>query len=378
MFWPFKNRSGKVRFGIIGMGNIGKMHGDYLLAGRVSRGELTAICSSSPEKQRIYAANGVKVFSEHVALLKSGLIDAVIICTPHYQHLETGIAAFKAGVHVLMEKPIAAHKADAQKLIAAHRRKRKLVFAAMFQMRAEPRFRIMRKLIRDGALGKIVRVNWINTDWFRTEAYYASSGWRATWRGEGGGVLLNQCLHNLDALQWLCGMPKRVRGFCQFGRFHKIEVEDNVTAYLEWTNGATGSFVSSTGEAPGTNRLEIAGTLGRLVLENNKLTFTRNAIDMIRFNRKSKEGFVKPESHTEEISYETAERPHAVMTQNFVNAILDGEKLIAPGAEGIHSLELANAITFSSLKDDMLELPMSGAAWAKTLRKLGRNSKRGR
>ncbi|HEX7470535.1 MAG TPA: Gfo/Idh/MocA family oxidoreductase [Verrucomicrobiae bacterium] len=379
MFWPFKkNRLGKVRLGIIGMGNIGKLHADYLLAGRVSRCELTAICTSSPEKQKAYATHGLKIFSDHEALLKSGVIDAVVICTPHYQHPALGIAAFQAGVHVLMEKPIAAHKADAARLIAAHRRRRKIVFAAMFQMRAEPRFRIMRKLIRDGALGKIVRVNWINTDWFRTEAYYASGGWRATWRGEGGGVLLNQCLHNLDALQWLCGMPRRVRGFCQLGHFHKIEVEDNVTAYLEWANGATGAFISSTGEAPGTNRLEIAGTLGRLVLENNKLTFTRNVTDMIRFSKMAKEGFVKPDARTEEIRYENAERPHAIITQNFVDAILDGEKLIAPGAEGIHSLELANAITFSSLKDGVIELPMSGATWAKKLRQLGRKSKRKR
>jgi predicted dehydrogenase len=191
-------------------------------------------------------------------------------------------------------------------------------------------------------------------------------------------VLLNQCLHNLDALQWLCGMPRRVRGFCQLGHFHKIEVEDNVTAYLEWANGATGAFISSTGEAPGTNRLEIAGTLGRLVLENNKLTFTRNVTDMIRFSKMAKEGFVKPDARTEEIRYENAERPHAIITQNFVDAILDGEKLIAPGAEGIHSLELANAITFSSLKDGVIELPMSGATWAKKLRQLGRKSKRKR
>src|SRR6185312_9904077 len=156
------------------------------------------------------------------------------------------------------------------------------------------------------------------------EAYYASSGWRATWKGEGGGVLLNQCLHNLDTLQWLCGMPARLCGFCQLGRFHKIEVEDNVAIYMEWANGATGAFVSSTGEAPGANRFEIVGTRGTVVLENNKLIFTRNKEDMIEFSKTAKQSFAKPDSSTEEIPFENATLPHATMMQNFVNAILDG------------------------------------------------------
>jgi predicted dehydrogenase len=232
----------------------------------------------------------------------------------------------------------------------------------------------IQQLIRE-ELGEIVRVNWINTDWFRTEAYYASSAWRATWRGEGGGVLLNQCLHNLDTLQWLCGMPARVRGFCQLGRFHQIEVEDNVTAWLEWPNGATGVFVSSTGEAPGTNRLEIAGTQGRLVLENNQLFLTRNETDMVEFSLTAAQGFVKPEAVTREIPFASATLPHAILMQNFVNAILDGEPLLAPGAEGIHSVELANAIIYSSLIGETIRLPLDGAAWERKLNQLIAESK---
>jgi predicted dehydrogenase len=246
----------------------------------------------------------------------------------------------------------------------------------MFQLRTEPRYLKVQKLIKED-LGEIVRVNWINTDWFRTEAYYASSGWRATWKGEGGGVLLNQCLHNLDTLQWLCGMPARVRGFCQIGRFHQIEVEDNVTVYLEWAKGATGTFISSTGETPGTNRFEIVGTRGTLVLENNKLTLTRNEADMLEFSKTAKQGFVKPGSRTEEIPFENAAAPHATMVQNFVNAILDpgGPGLIAPGEEGINSVELANAMVYSSLLGQTVELPMNGAAWEKKLNQLIAESK---
>lgn len=357
-----------VRLGIIGMGNMGKFHAEYLLAGKVNRAALTAVCSTSPGKLEKY--KGLKIFDDGEKLIRSGEIDAVVIATPHYQHTSLGIAAIDAGVHLMVEKPISAHKADAERLIAAHRKKPNLVFGAMFQLRTEPRYTKIRKLIQDGELGAIVRINWIITDWFRTEAYYASGGWRATWKGEGGGVLLNQCLHQLDTLQWLCGMPARVRGFCQLGRFHNIEVEDNVTIYLEWPNGATGVFVSSTGESPGTNRFEICGTRGKLVLENSKLTFIRNEADMLEFSKSAKTGFARPEVWNVEIPIENAAAQHATLMQNFVDAILDGTPLLVPGEEGIHSVELANAMLYSSLMNQTIELPMDSAAFEKKLQQL--------
>jgi predicted dehydrogenase len=308
-------------------------------------------------------------------LIRSGLVDAVIIATPHYQHTTLGIAALEHGLHVMVEKPISAHKADAERLIAAHRKNPRAVFAGMFQLRAEPRYQKIRNLLLAGELGTVTRMSWIMTDWFRTEAYYASGGWRATWKGEGGGVLLNQCLHNLDVMQWLLGMPARTRGFCQLGRFHQIEVEDNVSAYLEYPNGATGLFVSSTGEAPGTNRFEIAGTRGKLVLENDKLFFTRNEADSAEFSHAAKLGFVKPEVWNVEIPFSNAANGHAVLMQNFVNAILDGEPLIAPGEEGIHSVELANVILYSSLLGQTVELPMDSAAYERKLNQLIAESK---
>jgi predicted dehydrogenase len=209
-----------VRLGIIGMGNMGKFHADYLLAGKVNRAELTAVCSTSPAKLDHYKS--LQVFDSAEKLIQSGAVDAVVIATPHPQHPAQAVAAFDAGLHVMVEKPISSHKAEAERLIAAHQRRPKLVFGAMFQLRTEPRYLKIQKLIQDGELGTLVRINWIITDWYRTEAYYASGGWRATWKGEGGGVLLNQCLHQLDTLQWLVGMPARVRGFCQLGRFHNI------------------------------------------------------------------------------------------------------------------------------------------------------------
>lgn len=363
----------QVRLGLIGMGNIGQHHASYLTAGKVSRCELVAVSDAVPA--RLERFKPLKIFSDGGELIRSGLVDAVVIATPHFQHTSLGVAALHHGLHVMVEKPISAQKADAERLIAAHQAHPKLVFAGMFQLRAEPRYLKLQKLIQSGELGEVVRMNWLITDWYRTEAYYASGGWRATWKGEGGGVLLNQCLHNLDVLAWLLGAPARVRGFCQLGHYHHIEVEDNVTAYLEYPNGATGVFITSTGEAPGTNRFELAGTRGKVVLENNRLSFTRNEADMLEFSRTAKVGFAKPEVWNVEIPFENAPAAHATLMQNFVDAILDGAPLIAPGAEGIHSVELANVMLYSSLLGQTVELPMDGGAFERKLQQLIAESK---
>ena len=363
----------KVRIGIIGMGNMGKYHADYLLKGEVAGAQLSAVCSTSPQKLEAYK-DRAEIFSDGVEMIKSGSIDAVLIATPHYQHTSLGICAFEQGVHVMVEKPISAHKADGERLIEASNKHPDIVFGAMFQLRTEPRYLKIKKLIDDGDLGEIVRINWIITDWYRTEAYYASGGWRATWKGEGGGVLLNQCLHQLDALQWLVGMPSKVRSFAQLGRFHDIEVEDNVTAYLEYPNGATGVFISSTGEAPGSNRFEIAGTRGKLVLENDQIQFTRNENCMIEHSKTSKIGFSKPEVWNVNIPFDNATLPHAILMRNFVNAIREGEELVAPGTDGLNSVELANVLLYSSLVDQSVEIPMDGAAFESKLNTLIKES----
>jgi len=355
----------KVRVGIIGMGNMGKYHADYLLQNKVSRCELAAVCSSTPAKLEKYQA--LKIFDSGEALIHSGLVDAVLIATPHYSHTTLGIAALNAGLHVMVEKPISVHKADCERLIAAARAHPKLVFGAMFQLRTEPRYKKLKQLIEGGELGPVIRINWIITDWFRTEAYYASGGWRATWKGEGGGALLNQCPHQLDLIQWLVGMPSAVRGFCQFGRYHNIEVEDNVTVFMEYASGATGVFITSTGEAPGTNRFEIAGERGKIVLEAGKMTFTRNEVSMREFSASAKTGFARPEVWNIEIPIENAPAQHATVMQNFADAILDGAPLIVPGAEGMNSVEIANAALYSSWTGQTAHLPLDGAAYEKAL-----------
>jgi len=241
----------------------------------------------------------------------------------------------------------------------------------MFNQRTDPRYIKLRQLIQSGELGEIRRVNWLITDWFRTEAYYASGGWRATWAGEGGGVLMNQCPHNLDLMQWLFGLPKKVRAHCQFGKFHDIEVEDACTAYLEYANGATGVFITTTGEAPGTNRLEVAAERGRVVVEGSgPLQWIRNVVPTAEFSKTSKGSFSRPETWNVEVPTPGANGQHNEILKNFADAILDGTALIGPAQEGINGVELGNSMLMSSLWDRTVELPLDAAAVEAEYKKL--------
>jgi predicted dehydrogenase len=358
-----------VRLGIIGLGNMGSAHAR--IVPKVSNAQLIAVADE--DATRLVSYESLLKFDDPLKLIESREIDAVLIATPHYSHTTLGIAALERGLHVLVEKPISVHKADAQRLISAWDPNRQ-VFEAMFNQRTDPLYQTIRSMVRGGALGEIRRTSWIITNWFRSEAYYASSAWRATWGGEGGGVLLNQCPHNLDLFQWICGMPSRVRAFCQFGRDHNIEVEDEVTAHLEYPNRATGVFITSTGEAPGTNRLEIAGDLGKLVLEGGKILFHRNEGSAREFSRSTRESFAAPKVTVEEIKVEGEPTHHQGIIQNFVNAIEHGEEVIAPAAEGIHSIELANAMLYSAWTDSTVDLPLDARAYEEALDQRIRNS----
>jgi len=363
----------KVRIGVIGVGGMGSHHANYLKAGEIRRCELTAVCDV--DESKLDRHTDVKTFVDSAELIRSGLVDAVIIATPHYFHTTIGVDAMQQGIHVLTEKPISVHKADCERMIAAHKANPKLVFSAMFQMRTEPLWQKVKQFLGSGELGEITRIAWIVTDWFRTEAYYASGGWRATWSGEGGGVLMNQCPHNLDMMQWLFGMPSRVRGFLGFGVKHDIEVEDQVTTYLEYPNGATGVFITTTGEAPGTNRLEVAGERGKLLIEGGKISFIRNEIPMTEFSRTTNQGFATPARWNIEIPYGGRAGQHQGITQNFVDAILDGTPLIAPAEEGIKSVELANSMLYSQLTNEVVALPLDSADFEAALKKLIADSK---
>ena len=339
---------------------------------RIKRCKLTAVCDVVAEKLDRY--NEYETYTDSAEMIRSGEIDAILIAVPHYDHTTIGIDALNNGIHVLTEKPISVHKADCERLIAAHTDK-SIVFGAMFNQRTDPYYQRIRAIVASGELGEIRRTACFATNWFRSESYYASGGWRATWAGEGGGVILNQCPHTLDLFQWICGMPTKVRAFCKFGKFHNIEVEDDVTAYLEYANGATGVFVATTGEAPGTSRLEIAGDRGKLVFENDRITFDRTEVSVDHFNKTTLEAFASPKIWKCEIPENNHGPQHIGVLQNFVDVILDGGTLIAPAEEGIHSVEFANAMLYSTFTDSTVSLPIDSLAYEKALQERIQSSK---
>ena len=296
-------------------------------------------------------------------------VDAVIVATPHYLHPDLSVAALDAGKHVIAEKPAGVYTKQVEKINTAAAKSDKL-YTVMFNQRTNPLYKKMRALVMDGAVGEIKRIHWQITDWYRSQSYYDSGSWRATWAGEGGGVLFNQCPHQLDLLQWVTGMmPERVRAFCRFGKWHDIEVEDDVTAYMEYGNGATGVFITGTADTPGTNRFEILGTGGKLVCENNTLRVWRLETDERTFNATYKGGFGEPK-FTEELLKPEGDNPqHVGILNNFANAILGLEPLYVDGKEGIKSVELMDSMLLSTWLDKAIELPIDGDLYFAELQK---------
>jgi len=324
---------------------------------------------------KVVAEHGVKGFADGMELIKSGLCDAILIATPHYFHPVYAVAGLDAGLHVLTEKPVAVTVKAADEMNQAAARNPKQKFGVMFQMRTTPMWRKMRELITTGQIGEIRRVQWTATAWFRTQAYYNSGTWRATWEGEGGGVLLNQCPHNLDLLYWLTGQPKRITANIALGKYHQIEVEDDVTAFLEYANGATGVFIASTGEHPGSGHFEIMGDRGRLsILPDGKIEFVRTEVPVDQFCRTTKVAWSTPQ--TERIVIETPSGgSHKNIHENFAAAICDGVPLIAPAVEGVNSLEMANGMIMSGLTGKPVDLPLDRGAYEKLLAKLIKEAK---
>ncbi len=349
----------KVRLGIIGVGNMGSSHIQNYLRGLTPEIDLTAVADRSDARRAFAKDNlpeSVAIYAEGADLIASGLCDAILIAVPHYQHPQLAIDAFAHGLHVICEKPAGVYTKQVREMNAAAE-KSGLVFAMMFNQRTNCLYRKMHEMVQSGELGAIRRVNWIITDWFRTQHYYDSGAWRATWDGEGGGVLLNQCPHNLDLIQWICGMPSRVTAFCHEGKWHDIEVEDDVTAYLEYPNGATGVFITTTGDAPGTNRFEVTLDKGKLVCENNALTLSRNEVAVSEFLLTSKESFARPKCETIAVETDGQNQQHVGIINAFAANVLRGEPLVARGEEGINGLTLSNAMHLSSWLGRPVDLP---------------------
>ncbi len=349
-----------IRLGIIGVGGIGSAHFTNMMKGMCPGMTLTAAADRRESRRAWIRENGpeVQVFCEGSDMIASGACDAVLIATPHYQHPTLAQEAFRHGLHVLCEKPAGVYTLQVREMIAEADRHPELVFGMMFNQRTNCVYRKMKEMIDAGEIGEIKRMSWLVTDWYRTQFYYDSGAWRATWAGEGGGVLLNQCPHQLDLLQWLCGLPAKVHAFCHEGKWHDVEIEDDVTAYLEFPNGATGVFVTTTGDAPGTNRLEITGTRGKLVCEHDVLTFDKLEMDERAWCKVCKEGFRKPACEHIVVETDGANPQHVGVMNAFAAAIAEGKPLVADGREGIHGLMLSNAIHLSAWTGETVSLPI--------------------
>ena len=350
----------KVRLGIIGVGNIGSAHVRNVLDGKCPEIEIVAFADRR-ESRREWGKSvmpDAAVFQEGADLIQSSLCDAVLVSTPHYQHPVLAKMAMEHGLHVMVEKPAGVYTLQVRDMIETADQHPELTLGMMFNQRTNCVYRKVKEMLDSGELGEMKRVSWLITDWYRTQNYYDSGAWRATWAGEGGGVLLNQCPHQLDLLQWLCGLPKKVRAFCHEGKWHDIEVEDDVTAYLEYENGATGVFITTTGDAPGTNRLEITGTKGKLVVGYDDITFWRLKEDEREWCKSCKEGFQKPDMEVINVETDGENLQHAGVLNAFAGNILRGEKLIADGREGIRGLMLSNAMHLSSWLGKEVTLPI--------------------
>ncbi len=336
-----------VRIGVVGVGNIGTAHARLLAAGKIEGAALTAVCDRDAAR-REYAENTflVPAFSQLSDMLNSGLVDAVLIATPHPLHAAMAAQVLQSGLHVLVEKPVDIAVSRARKLDELAQKTGR-VFGMMFNQRTDPLFQKAREMVQSGVLGELKRTVWVVTNWYRSQRYYDSGGWRATWAGEGGGVLLNQAPHNLDLWQWICGMPVSVTAFCDTAKYHRIEVEDDVTLFARYENGATGTFITSTGEYPGTNRLEIVGDRGKLVLENGTLKWWQLAASEREVCFSAEKGMPGIDTRYAEWKPDAPAAGHAGILRNFVNAILHGEPLLAPGTDGKRELTLSNAAYLS-------------------------------
>ena len=369
----------KIRLGIIGIGNMGSGHASNVVKGSCPDFVLSAIADNNPDRlnwAKEKYGEEVTYFGDALDMIKSGLIDAAIVAIPHYDHAYYAIACIENGIHVMVEKPAGVYTKQAREMNEVAEKHPEVVYGMMFNQRTNCIYRKLRELVQSGEYGRIRRTNWIITDWYRPQAYYNSGGWRATWAGEGGGVLLNQCPHQLDLWQWICGMPKKVHAHLHFGKWHDIEVEDDVTAYVEYENGATGVFVTTTGDGRGSNRFEIQMDKAKFVVEGGKLIIDEFEMSEPEFSATNTEVFGYMLGNLHEVETDGKNPQHIGVLNAWGGAILRGEPLVAHGSEGINGLMLSNAMHLSAFLGKEIELPIDEDLYYEELMKRVKTSRK--
>ncbi len=369
----------KIRLGIIGIGNMGSGHACRVVDGECPDFVLTAVADINPARKEWASTrlgDNVAFFDNAIAMLDSGLIDACIVATPHYDHPGLAMECMKRSIHVMVEKPAGVYTKQVREMNAMADQHPEVVFGLMFNQRTNCVYRKMRELVQSGKYGRIRRTNWIITDWYRTQYYYDSGAWRATWAGEGGGVLLNQCPHQLDLWQWICGLPVKVQSHLHYGLWHDIEVEDDVTTYVEYENGSTGVFVTTTGDADGSNRFEIQMDKAKLVVEHDQLYLTEFSVTEPEWSATCKEGFATMPKESFVVETDGQNPQHTGVVNAWGGAILRGEPLVADGREGIRGLMLSNAMHLSAFLGQAVTLPIDEELYYEELKKRIAGSRR--
>ncbi len=370
----------KIKLGIIGIGNMGSGHAGNIKKGECPEFEIVAIADINSERiewaKKQQFGDNISYFEDAIEMLDSGIIEACIIAVPHYEHTNFAIECMKRNIHVMVEKPAGVYTKQVREMNEHSEKHPDVVFGMMFNQRTNCVYRKLKELVHSGNYGEIRRTNWIITNWYRPQAYYNSGGWRATWAGEGGGVLLNQCPHQLDLWQWICGMPIKVHSHLHYGKWHDIEVEDDVTTYVEYENGATGVFITSTGDAHGTNRFEIQMDKAKFVVENDKLYMEEYEISEPEFSKTNTEPFKTVNSTFCEVETDGENKNHVGVLNAWSDAILRDGKLIADGKEGIYGLTLSNAMHLSSFLNREIEIPFDEELYYNELMKRVKTSRK--
>ncbi|MBQ2933525.1 MAG: Gfo/Idh/MocA family oxidoreductase [Clostridia bacterium] len=370
----------KIKLGIIGFGNMGTGHTSNIMGGNCPEVDLVAICDKNPDRCEFgkskYPDANITYFTDAIEMLDSGLINACLVAVPHYDHAKYSMECMKRGIHVMCEKPAGVYTRQVREMIAESEKHPEVVFGMMFNQRTNPVYRKMHELVHSGKYGEIRRTNWLITNWYRSQAYYNSSDWRATWAGEGGGVLLNQCPHQLDLWQWICGMPVKVQSKIKYGKWHDIEVDDDVTTFVEYENGATGVFITTTGDGKGTNRFEVQMDGAKLVVEDDKLTVTEFEMKESEFTKTNTEVFGMVKTHNLEIEIESKNPQHIGVVNAWAGKILHGTPLIAEGAEGLKGVILSNAMHLSDFLGREVEIPFDEDLYYEELMKRVATSKK--
>ena len=351
----------RLRYGVIGAGVIAPLHLQAIAA--LDDVELAGISALDREAAAALAREaGCASFADHRELLALEP-DVVVVCTPHPSHPALTIEALEAGAHVLVEKPLAPEAREGDAMIEAADRTGRLL-GVCFQQRFRPVIAAAHGLLAAGRLGELVRVSIVDP-LYRPNAYYGTAGWRGTWEGEGGGVLMNQAPHTLDLLCHLAGPPATVWGVSR-RRAQPMEAEDTATALLEYANGALGTLAVSTTE-PGVQRIELVGDRGRIEIVGETIAFERFEPPLSEHLRTATEMFEQPAIVSESVELPPGRGDHFDVHEDFAAAIRTSAAPRVPARDALWPLELANAIVLSSHAGHAVPLPVDRDAYASLL-----------